>query len=104
MFGELVGTNGFKRPQVRFGGTQNNITFISSELGYFRCQAEVLINTSSNTHSQSINGGCSTSQRYNYNEPIVDLSSDADFNIEALVENASDSIIVKYLEVFIDGL
>lgn len=107
IYGTLNGTSGFKRPQMRFGATQNNVTFTSSETGIFECEGQVLINTNPIGNQLQIikasrNGGASI--RMNINEPLETLVSDTNFNIEALVENANDSIFINAFEVWVDGL
>lgn len=107
MYGTLNGTSGFKRHQMRFGSTQNNVTFTSSETGVFECEGQILINTNPIGNQLQIikasrNGG--TSIRMNINGPSETLISDTNFNIEALVENSTDSIFINAFEVWVDGL
>ncbi len=106
MYGQLNGTNGFKRAQFRFGATPNNITFLAAETGDFEVEGFILIGDNpQGTQLQRITGfnhlGNPRTSSVTSNEA---MTADTNFNIEALVENAADNIFIESIEVYVDGI
>ena len=92
---------------MRFGVTPTSNTFTSSETGVFECEGTLFIGDDPwGTQLMSIEssrfGG--SGDRIAQGSPSEAMTSDTDFNIEALVENASDSILVSAIEVWVDGI
>lgn len=106
MYGTLAGTAGYKRPQMRFGSTQTNVTFTATETGAFEAEGYVLIGTDPiGTQSTFFKGFChDQNPRAAVGTTSEAMTSDTNFRVEALVENIADSITINGLEVYVDGL
>lgn len=106
MYGVLNGTNGFKRIQTRFGATQNNITFLDSETGAFVAEGTVMIGDDpQGTQLQTLSGHNHLgNNRAAINTASEAMTSDTDYNVEVLVEDAADSVLINGLEIYVDGV
>ena len=106
MYGTLTGTAGYKRPQMRFGSTQTNVTFTATETGAFEAEGYVLIGTNPiGTQSTFFKGLChDNGVRATVGTTSEVMTSDTNFRVEALVQNVADSITINGLEVYVDGL
>lgn len=100
MYGSMAGTSGFKRLQIRLGSTNVSNTFTATEEGAFVFSGEVVfadlgrqfITAESKRH-------LGTSIRIAHGAPAEALTANTNFNVEALVEFNTSSIVIDYLEI-----
>lgn len=106
--GTLNGTVGYKKLQARFGSAPlATITFTAAETGVYEVEGYLFVGDDPiGTQYLFIKGihHFGTTTRLANSTPTEAMTSDTVFNLEALVENAADSILVSSYEVWIDGL
>lgn len=106
VYGNMAGTAGFKRVQARLGAASPpSITFTNTDTGKFEAEGHVLIGTSGSQHV-FIRGYRHLGEvtRVGQETASEALTSDTAFNLEALVENAADTITIEAYEFWVDGL
>lgn len=106
--GTLNGTVGYKKLQARFGSASPaTITFTAAETGVYEVEGYLFVGDDPiGTQYLFIKGmhQFGTTTRLANITPTEAMTSNTVFNMEALVENAADSILVSSYECWIDGV